>query len=47
MIMIGGLLLLGGMIGLGVLFRGMRKRRSPYRTGAKAPYRAPDAQLHR
>ncbi len=36
--MMGALLLIGGIVGLGVLVRGRRKR-SSYRSGAQPPYR--------
>lgn len=39
MVMMGALLLIGGIVGLGVLVRGKRKR-DPYRSGAQPPYRS-------
>lgn len=48
MIMMGGLLLVGGILGLGVLFLGRRRKperryrageQEPYRTGTEGPYR--------
>jgi hypothetical protein len=40
MIMMGSLLLVGGILGLGVLFLGLRRKpERPYRSGAQEPYR--------
>jgi hypothetical protein len=40
MMMMGGLLLVGGILGLGVLFLGRRRKpESRYRNGAQEPYR--------
>ncbi|MEX5219869.1 MAG: hypothetical protein AB7G68_19510 [Nitrospiraceae bacterium] len=40
MIMMAGLLVVGGILGLGVLFLGRRRKPdSRYRTGAQDPYR--------
>lgn len=40
MVMMGSLLLVGGILGLGVLFLGRRRKpESRYRSGAREPYR--------